>query len=129
VFVYASNPDALHVWDALADTETLVREKIGTMKLTRVNTAAEAALKVYILNREPSIGLKILNRNLSPENCPAVAAGKPPIDCRISNGASCIAGTDAKFGNAQSMDCVLSPLFPATGSDVINRITLQSASN
>ncbi len=93
VFVYASNPDALHVWDALADTETLVREKIGTMKLTRVNTAAEADLKVYILNREPSIGLKILNRNLSPENCPAVAAGKPPIDCRISNGASCIAGT------------------------------------
>lgn len=91
VFVYASNPAALHVWDALANTETLLQEKIATMKLRRVNTAAEADLKVYILNREPGIGQKILTGLASPEACPTIQLG---LACKLSTtGTSCTAGT------------------------------------
>jgi hypothetical protein len=73
-YVHASNPAALHIWDAMADTTTVLNEKLPSIGLTRVNTVAEADIEVYILNREPNIGSKILNADASPENCPTSLA-------------------------------------------------------
>lgn len=94
VFIHTSNANALHVWDALATTTEVINEKLPSLGLTRVNTAAEADFEVYILNREPAISTKITQAQPSPDGCPPAQAGQPaPVCKRSDTGASCTAGT------------------------------------
>ncbi len=98
VYVYTSNPNALHSWDAMASTSAVVDEKLASINVTRVNTPAEADMEIYVLNREPGIGSKIATAAISPDVCTAPKAGDTQIACKlVSTGASCTPGnTDCR---------------------------------
>lgn len=92
IYVYSSNSKAKHVWDALKTTDVVINEKLASMNVVSVSTAAQADLEVYVLNREASIGSKIDSALPSPDACPSNVSGAP-VMCKTTSGASCVAGT------------------------------------